>query len=331
MANTDNALLARLNALKQSSVSLDAAPKAPAIDVQASRPVTVEDKLAERLKSLRSGSVASSAKYDNTYSSDVTSDLVAQSKDEVQAESHNDLHDWQQDGGDEQSLEELLAELGPEEQWSLDPEDPKHINSLLVEARQALPGDGVRETSVEDYVIVEPEVPAAAEEHSKSGEEQEEQDADEYVRQVLAQLEIEKKYGVHEEEEEEEKEQPTDQSGDKSMLDLPSTPSNLLAPPISEDSDLEARFAGLQLPSTPSSAPLSKKRNAQGKSSAPKYTDEDIDSWCCICNEDGELKCLGCDGDIYCQACWKDGHGSKPGQERGHRAIQYNKGQPTPG
>ncbi|WWC87336.1 uncharacterized protein L201_002225 [Kwoniella dendrophila CBS 6074] len=51
--------------------------------------------------------------------------------------------------------------------------------------------------------------------------------------------------------------------------------------------------------------------------------DEDTESWCCICNKDATLICLGCDSDIYCDECWRDGHGNGDGQERGHRAKRF--------
>ncbi|WWD08121.1 hypothetical protein V865_006232 [Kwoniella europaea PYCC6329] len=51
--------------------------------------------------------------------------------------------------------------------------------------------------------------------------------------------------------------------------------------------------------------------------------DDDTDSWCCICNKDATLICLGCDDDLYCEGCWKDGHGTGEGQERGHKAKRF--------
>jgi len=39
--------------------------------------------------------------------------------------------------------------------------------------------------------------------------------------------------------------------------------------------------------------------------------------WCVICNEDASVRCLGCDGDLYCSACYKEFHvGEDPNEHR---------------
>ena len=332
MPGRDDELLARLNALKPSSVSVNLTTKA-SVDVGVSQPQSVEDKLADRLKALRSGGhVSESFSTARAQDADV---LRAQVRDEVAAESDAIRH-WQQQGEDEQSLDDLLAELGPDDQWKLDPDDPKHIASLLKEAKEepASHEEGGSERDPEEWVKVDAEQDEeGATSGRKSEGQQDEEEANDYVKRVLAELEVEKKYGAPEHD----KKTRDEEEGNATGLDLPSTPSNLPQPPSAseppsyEDSELEARFSqlGLDLPSTPSAPPSSKPRvtasvsSAKAKSKMPTYTDEDIESWCCLCNEDGEVRCLGCDGDIYCQNCWREGHGSGPGQERGHRAVQY--------
>lgn len=363
MPGQEDDLLRRLNALKPSSVQLDPLP--PSIEVESSNaPQSVEDKLAARLKTLRGGGGGDSGLERTVSSSSRTArapPLSPQVRDVGVSElpdrtlpEKDPIRNWQQhEPDDEQTLEELLAELGPAQggklAW-LDPEDPKHIDSLLKEAREALPQepDSGLESSTREAdsnLDVESSKQASHEDQAdQSDPEQDELDADDYIKKVLAELDIEKKYGGGEDDAKDD--ESSQEKGDG--LDLPSTPSTLKdlpsnpsekEPPSYEDSELEARFSklglsGLGLPSAPTNKPSSTKPTVtaslkpKAKSNLPTYTDEDIDSWCCICNEDGELRCLGCDGDIYCQNCWNDGHGTGLGQERGHKAVQYNKKPP---
>ncbi|KAL7409663.1 hypothetical protein BDY24DRAFT_402571 [Mrakia frigida] len=55
--------------------------------------------------------------------------------------------------------------------------------------------------------------------------------------------------------------------------------------------------------------------------------DDDLESWCCICNQDATLVCSGCDGDLYCNKCFVEGHEGEGQEEmRRHRPRRWTGG-----
>lgn len=131
---------------------------------------------------------------------------------------------------------------------------------------------------------------------------------------------------------------------------LPSVPSALVDPEPSVDdepdepgdfeNDIAARMAALRglgfkstagagdsfgLPSAPTFQP--EDRPVPGVAKKVGYTDDDQKTWCIVCLEDGTIRCIGCDDDVYCARCWKDMHvGPAAGyEERGHKWVKFHR------
>jgi hypothetical protein len=173
----------------------------------------------------------------------------------------------------------------------------------------------------------------------------EEDETDDVIARVMAELEINKKYDPPSPPSEADSSNSGDNKNEtregtiSDGLQLPSAPKDLPEDEFSRSQAFEdaftARLAALAAPSPPQTDSL-------GLPSAPSFAprkkppvlmnpqerlDDEIDTWCIICQDDATLKCLGCDGDLYCQNCWMEGHrGECAGfEERSHKAVLYSK------
>ncbi|KAG9247802.1 hypothetical protein BJ878DRAFT_135064 [Calycina marina] len=177
------------------------------------------------------------------------------------------------------------------------------------------------------------------------GLKKESREVQDIVARLLDEVNLEKD---DEEEEREDKghASPPRKEDDDITFTLPSTPSTLHPPPLQQSTetdpdrsrksldfefDIAARMAALsglstastnelRLPSAPTFKPVDKPLKGVMK----EYTDE-IDRWCIICQDDATVKCLGCDADLYCARCWKEGHmGIEVGiEEKSHRWAKF--------
>ncbi|SLM34074.1 hypothetical protein LPUS_02749 [Lasallia pustulata] len=326
-SNSHDALVARLNALKKSSATLQ--PSKPDISAKSSAELVptaenIENDLAVRLQKL-SGLGASK---NGTPSTAIWSG---------EATDHNPE--------DEQTVEELLAELGPEDQWTLDPDNVNDVQKLLGEARKALPTDtnqdhgsepragatgiesiegDTKDTDSHDNART---IDTSVFSSTDTSSDIEDAEAAAYLQQILDEIELENNHGAsatdaHSDADDDGIEPiPAPAHQDPTPpLDLPSTPTSL--PPLpSTPQDL------VSLPAAPTFAPPRKPIKVSKPQPKSQFTDEEIDSWCVICNDDATVRCLGCDGDLYCALCWREGHvGKDVGlEERAHRWAKYRR------
>jgi hypothetical protein len=319
-----------------------------------------ESDLSARLRSLRNGSLSSSPSPALKTSQETKVPSSPGSPAEEKDPLRNPI------GSDEKTLDELLAELGPEDQWHLNPDDPDDIQKLLTEAKSALATDepaagsrvhGPRERSIEEskkldkeYLTRDIDMSVFAldndeETRQKPGNsklEDESHEAQDIIARLLDEVNLDR--AKEAEARETTAYQPQKSENEDGSLSLPSAPSSLPELPSKDagiqpskksldfESDIAARMAALKGLSDTNSlglpeAPTFKPTDRPIKGVMKKYTDEEVDSWCIICQDDATVKCLGCDGDLFCAGCWKEGHmGPDVGfEERRHKWTKYRK------
>jgi hypothetical protein len=376
-SSTDDDLLARLNALKKSSVSLDTNHSASTISPNPPKPT---DDLAARFARLGSASPSGSPQPSRTTSTNnVGAPVIAPGAPNylegiAQGVGGSDVEFNEED---EKSLEELLGELngavGDRKEWDVSKAEQQDVGKLLKDMRRILPevvnsrtkdsqnGSTKRhqpsKEELTDWESIEinvgsGEVGGAQEDTQDQDDENEDgkesiedDEADDVIARVMAELEISKKYDPPSPPSDDDKSEAGDQKNKLKEdttddgFTLPSAPDTLPEDDFARSQAIEdaftARLAALAgpspsqtdslgLPSAPSFAPRNK---PPVSANIQKQADDEIDTWCIICQDDATLKCLGCDGDLYCQTCWMEGHkGESAGlEEKRHKAVLYSR------
>ncbi|MCJ1377544.1 hypothetical protein MMC17_000639 [Xylographa soralifera] len=253
----------------------------------------------------------------------------------------------EQDEDDGKTVEDLLAEIGPDDQWTQNPEEPNEIQRLLNEARQVLsqmeehplninsnePSPSLR-GSRPAAQLPAPGAPTRILEADFEAPptQTEDEEAAIYLQQILDELQLEEHDKATERPSYDNEDGISGHSSPQTLptvgqgfpaLDMPSAPTSLpLIPYQPTENNSVATF---DLPSAPTIAPQRKMATQSVDAKMPQYSDQDIETWCVICNDDATVRCLGCDGDLYCAKCWKEGHmGKEVGyDERTHRWVKY--------
>ena len=267
----DAALLARLNNLKKSNISFRSSSHLSASASASQSGDTPEDLIA-RFERLHGRS-----------SADGEQEFVPQS-----------IND--ENGPPSPTVEELLAQLGPEEQYSLSSADLKEADELLAEAKRTLPEDDTQESTHTSSAGSLSTSTMKSTEAIKN-EQDEEAEAEDSLQRILDELELERQ--------EPGPIIPSPQPDTAPTPQAPALPDSFASLVYPSTPDLPP--PSLALPSAPTAAPSTRKP----KSRPMGFSDVEMDSWCIICCANAVVKCFGCEGDLYCWGCWREGHVGK--------------------
>ena len=269
----DNALLARLNSLRQSSVSFGSSKSLSASTDVSELDETPEDLIArfEKLHGRNSPKGQEQASVLSTIDDNET-------------------------GLPSPTIEELLGQLGPEDEYTFSSTDSKEADELLAEAKRVLPDEDALNQKAEpkgsDASLSRS--PTKSTEATKP-EEDEEAEAEASLQHILDEVALEWQ------------QEPVSAVSLSQADKVPTPPAP--APPDSFASLVFPSIPDLPLPSwTLPSAPTAAPSSREPTSKPPGFSDQDIDSWCIICCANAAVKCFGCHGDLYCWGCWREGH-----------------------
>ena len=269
----DAALLARLNNLKKSNISFRSSSHLSALEGASQLDDTPEDLIArfERLHGRRSA--------------DDDQNLLPKS-----------IND--ENGPPSPTIEELLAQLGPEEQYTLSSADLKEADELLAEAKHTLPEDDTQDREITHGSSTGSlSTSTMKSTEAIKIEQDEEAEAEDSLQRILDELDLERQEPASV--------VPSSQSDIAPNRPAPALPDSFASLVFPSAPDLPP--PSLALPSAPTAAPSTRKP----KSRPTGFSDDEIDSWCIICCANAAVKCFGCEGDLYCWGCWREGHVGK--------------------
>ena len=296
-SESDQALLARLHAIKPSTVSFekDASLLPPLISESEDTP----DDLIARFQRIH-GKQAVVQPLDNGL------DGVGSKEEVVRSASP--------------TIEELLEEIGTDTEYKLDETELQNAEKLMAEARGALArDDGERMEPSSTTATSLDGAPSLSNTPVKYNQQTEDEEAAAALERILDKSQFEDHY---DEEQASPNPKATAIPPRHSSGPAADTFAALQFPTVPED----VSFDNLIIPSAPTDAPSDARRKKEGAKKQDAAINE-VETWCIICCGNAAVRCFGCDKDLYCWGCWREGHmGESAGlEERQHVWERYKK------